>query len=191
MAEISRNDVRLEHLPAGTLSDEDRLPGEPLLPELPETSAASPRERSSNGQLNRSAQAVGHRVGCAVAGVRSLPQQFGRLRSRIHLVGSPSPDRDFDELAGDWRDAVEGSVSEMSDAARRYQAEFMERANLRFAALKRRGERQYYTLRRNVWYRLDKVRRVSSEQPLEFIAFSAGTAFVLGAVLRIWRSNHE
>jgi hypothetical protein len=120
-----------------------------------------------------------------------LPQQFDRLRSRIHLVGVPGPERDFEELAGDWRDAVESSVSEMTETAKRYRAEFLGRANLRLYNLKHQGERHYYSLRRNLRHRLDKGRRLSSEQPLQFLAVCVGTAFALGVALRIWRSNHE
>jgi hypothetical protein len=195
MAETSRNDVP----PAGATygsGSQTRLPGqEGALPELPETSAVSAPGRSSNAQLNRSAKAVGHRVGTAVAGVRNIPQHFDRLRSRIHLVNRSMPSDEaepsFSEVAGDWRDAVEGSVSEMTHAVERYRMAFMDRANIRLRDIRLHGERSYYTLRRNVHYRTDKIRRLSAEQPLQFLAVTAATAFVLGVGLRLWRSNHD
>src|SRR6185312_10776749 len=100
---------------SGSPGSPSAFPGQPgAPPELPETSAV----RASNAQLNRSAEAVGRRVGNAVAGVRSIPQQVARLRARIHVEDrDPEPDRNsasVAEVAGDWRDAVEGSVSEMS-----------------------------------------------------------------------------
>lgn len=193
MAETSRNDLP----PAGATygsGSESRLPGqEGALPELPETSAVSAPGRSSNAHLNRSAKAVGHRVGTAVAGVRNIPQQFDRLRSRIHLVNRDIPQQaaSFSEVAGDWRDAVEGSVSEMTHAVERYRMAFMDRANVRLRDFRLHSERSYFTLRRNVHYRTDKIRRLSAEQPLQFLAVTAATAFVLGVGLRIWRSNHD
>lgn len=195
MAELSRNDAPGEDSELSVPSSSP-LPGEPgALPELPETSAVSAPGRTSNSHLNRSAEAVGRRMGNAVAGVRSIPQQFDRLRSRIHLVDRyPGPEAynsSLAEVAGDWRDAVEGSVSEFSEAANRYRIEFLDRANDRMIAFRHNAERNYYALRRGANARLSKIRRVSREEPLQFISVCAGVAFVLGVSMRVWRSNHE
>lgn len=198
MAELSPNDIPAANRystdgPAGSSLAPPGQPGASL--ELPDVSTASLPVRSSNAQLNRSAEAVGRRVGNAVAGVKSLPQQFGRLRSRIHLVdrsrGPESYSTSLAEVAGDWRDAVEGSVSEMSQVAECYRVELLDRANERLHDLQRFGERTYYALRRDANVRLNKMRRMSREEPLMFIAGCAAAAFALGVAMRIWRSNHE
>ncbi len=198
MAEISRNDVPPDITPSsgGSAGFSPPPPGQPgAPPELPETSAVPGSGRASNAQLNRSAEAVGRTVGNAVAGVKSIPQQFDRLRSRIHLVDRyPEPEgysTSLAEVAEDWRDAVEDSVSEMSEAANRYRVEFLDRACERLIAFRHYSERGYFTLRRNLKHRLEKVGRVSREEPLQFIATCAAAAFVLGVAMRVRRSNHE
>lgn len=163
--------------------------------ELPVTSAAPVSVRASNAQLNRSAEAVGRSMGNAVAGVKSIPQQFDRLRSRIHLVHRYSRTEgsgaSFGEVAEDWREAVEESVSEVSEAANRYRLEFLDRANVRILAWQHAGERGYFHLRRELNYRVEKARRISREQPVQFLAGCAVAAFTLGVVARVWRSNDE
>lgn len=37
----------------------------------------------------------------------------------------------------------------------------------------------------------NEFERMRADEPLKLVAISAGTAFVLGALIRIWRSNHE
>jgi hypothetical protein len=198
MAERSRNDVPAKNslsssISAGSASIPPGQPGAP--PELPETSAVPSSGRTSNAQLNRSAEAVGRSVGNAVAGVKSIPQRFERLRSRIPLVDRyPEPEgysTSLAEVAGDWRDAVEDSVSEMSEAANQYRVEFLDRASERLIELRHLSERRYFEVRRDLNYRLEKARRLSREQPLQVIAGCAIAAFALGVAVRVWRSDHE
>ena len=37
----------------------------------------------------------------------------------------------------------------------------------------------------------EEFERMRADDPLKLVAILAGTAFVLGALIRIWRSNHE
>jgi hypothetical protein len=198
MAEIFPNNLPAENSSSGGISagSSSIPPGQPgALPELPETSVVANSGRASNAHLNRSAEAVGRTVGNAVAGVKSIPQQFDRLRSRIHLVDRyPEPEgysTSLAEVAEDWRDAVEDSVSEMSEAANRYRVEFLDRACERLVAFRHYSERGYFTLRRDLNHRLEKVGRVSREEPKQFIAICAVAAFALGVAMRVRRSNHE
>ena len=195
MAEPSRTDLNLAtHRGDRLIEDPVLTTGiEPLF-ELPETSAVAAPGRSSNAQLNRSAEAVGRGVGNAVAGVKRLPRQFDRLRSRIHLV---SPDTSAEasvrtsEVIGEWRDAVESGASELSAAATRYRSVFADRGSQRMRDLKWRAERRLFALRRDLRHRMDKVRRMASEEPMRFIVGCAGAGFAIGVALRVWRSNHE
>jgi hypothetical protein len=95
------------------------------------------------------------------------------------------------DVVGDWRDAVESGVSEATESARRYRSIIAELADRKIQELRRRGERRYFALRRDLRGRTDRLRRQTSEQPLQFIATCAAAAFAMGIVLRIWRSNHE
>ncbi len=166
------------------------------LPKLPETSEVSPPGRTMNASLNRSAEAVGRGMGNAVAGVRGLPQQFERLRSKIHVVRRS--DGDVPELkgsaadvVGDWRDAAESGVSELKHTAQRYRSQIAERASQRLGDLRVRGLRNYFALRRAAQHRVEKLGRLQREEPLQMIAVYAAAAFVAGIALRVWRSNSE
>ena len=163
------------------------------VPEPTEALADRAPERSINPQLNWSAEALGRGMGNAVASVKSLPLQFERLRSKIHLVHSENDSllTSSGEVVGEWRDAVESSVAEAAETAIKYRSVLAEVASRRMQELRWRGERRYFAVRRDLHYRLDKLRRLSSEEPLQFIAGCAGAAFVLGLALRIWRSSHE
>lgn len=95
------------------------------------------------------------------------------------------------DVGGEWRDALESGVAQAAGTARTYRSIMAELANRQMLELRRRSERRYFALRRDLHHRLDKISRLSSEEPLHFIAGCAGAAFVLGVVLRVWRSNHE
>lgn len=194
MAEASRPNVagRNMHNPAGA-RDPEVLPGTRLdPPELPER--ASP---ASNPALNRSAQAVGRGVGTAVAGVRRLPQQLDKLRSRIHLVpgresaaGAMADIKDSAlETAADWRNAAEDTLGEFKDRAESYSYQVADRTNRSLEELRRRTEWRIAKLRRTARQWLVIARHWESEQPLRVIGCCAAAAFVAGVALRIWRSN--
>ena len=187
MAEASRSDAvkRDINYPPGTRegsgpAEQPRLE----VPELPQS--ASP---ASNPALNRSAEMVGRGVGTAVASVRRLPQQFGKLRSRIHLVprGGAAAEEIRDaaiEAAAEWRDAAEDTVSELTHRVKRYTHEASEEADRRWSVFRRQAEWRIRLLRRD-------VRRWQSERPELVIAVCAAAAFAAGVALRIWRSNHD
>ncbi len=152
------------------------------LPGLPES--ASP---ASNPALNRSAEALGRGMGTAVAGVRRLPRQLDKLRSRIHVV----PRHDMSEIresaleaAADWRDAAEDSIAEWKNRAELYAQDVAGHTNRRLEVLQRRMAANIATIRR-------KARRWEWDQPLKVIATCAAAGFVAGVALRIWRSNNN
>ncbi len=152
------------------------------LPELPKSAAPA-----TNPALNRSAEALGRGVGTAVAGVRRLPQQLDKLRSRIHLV----PRHEMSEIresafetAADWRDAAEDSIEEWKNRTELYTRDVADRTNRRLGVLQRRMETRIVEMRRT-------VRKWASEQPLQVIASCAAAGFVAGVALRIWRSNND
>ena len=196
MAEPSRTDAARSDVKYPTRAPDtthSELDTEQLnLPELPES--ATP---ASNPALNRSAEAVGRGVGTAVAGVRRLPQQLGKLRSRIHLVPKTkhaeetiSEIRDSAmEAAADWRDAAEDSIAEFKDRARTYTDEITERTNRRFEDLRQRAEWGVGALRRSAHAWLETARQCESDHPLRFVGACLAAGFVAGVALRIWRSG--
>jgi len=197
MAEASRNDAagRDIQYPPGTRGEHGPA-GEPRLdlPELPET--ATPANKPV---LNRSAEAVGRGVGSAVAGVRRLPKQFDKLRSRIHLVpsrqGSPGAAEEIRdaavEAAAEWRDAAEDTVSELTHRVRKYTHDASESANRRWDDLQRRAEWRISELRRDARKWVATAGRWPSERPLYVIGACAAISFAAGVAIRIWRSNRD
>lgn len=196
MAETSRPNVagRNMHNPAGAW--DPGVPPDARLdePELPER--ASP---ASNPALNRSAEAVGRGVGTAVAGVRRLPQQLDKLRSRIHLVpgreraaGAMADIKDSAlETAADWRNAAEDTLGELKGRAETYRYEVADRTNRSLEELRHRTQWRIVELRRTARQWLVIARHWESEQPLQVIGSCVAAAFVAGVALRVWRSNHD
>jgi hypothetical protein len=70
----------------------------------------------------------------------------------------------------EWMDKTETETTDLSDNAYR-------RAAQRTDALMTEAR--------------DQGRRMKDERPLALLAWLAGTAFVLGIVVRIWRSRHS
>jgi ElaB/YqjD/DUF883 family membrane-anchored ribosome-binding protein len=196
MAEVSPNNTaqRNSHhsptSPARTYSAGEAPPAQPELHELA-SAASSPA-------LNRSAEAVGRGVGTAVAGVRRLPQQFDKLRSRIHLVSRRETAAAVSEIcdsaweaAADWRDAAEETAAELKARAETYTHEASARSNRTIEQLRRRMGMQIDALRRGSRAWVETARQWEAQQPLKFVAGCALVAFAAGAALRIWRSSHE
>ena len=195
MAEASPNDTGGRNIHASPEARDDYSAQDAArldLPELPKW--ASP---ASSPALNRSAEVVGRGVGNAVAGVRRLPQQLDKLRSRIHLVprGQPGGGAAGDikeaawEAAADWRDAAEDTVSELAQRVRTYTDEVSASAHRGWKDLCREAGSRIDGLWRDSRRRLAIVRRWQSERPLYVIGGCAAAAFAAGVALRIWRSH--
>jgi ElaB/YqjD/DUF883 family membrane-anchored ribosome-binding protein len=197
MAEAWRSDAagRSTHYPPGAPESHD-FPAEPQLP-LPELPA--PAIPASSPALNRSAEALGRGMGNAVAGVRRLPQQIDKLRSRIHLVSgrdrvaiiAEDVRESAVERAEEWRDAAEESLAELKQRADLYADELAGNAHQYWRELRTQSRCRINALRREARQWLATARRWESEQPLRVIGCCAATAFVAGVALRIWRSDRD
>lgn len=191
MVEASRTDAAGRNIHYSPVAGDDQQTSrEPRLdlPELPElaTPASSPA-------LNRSAEVVGRGVGNAVAGVRRLPRQFDKLRSRIHLVprratGGRAAD-DLQDVVADWRDAAEDTVSELTHRVKNYTDDVSNSAHRGWEDFRRQMECRIASLRRDARRQLAALRQWESKRPLQVIGGCAAAAFVAGVALRIWRSN--
>ncbi len=197
MAEVMRN---------GTTSGgeyPDTQGGNPSSPlgRQEDTPALPPGETESrdagNRTLNRSAEVVGRSVGTAVAGIRTLPDEFERLRSRIHVVK-----KNAGESALDLRDSAEAKAADLRDSAEVGLLELAEKAAAYTETIRSRADSRMEEFRRTARYRLQEIRRTTRlriiqarfwrpERPLQAILICAGAAFALGAILRIWRSSGE
>lgn len=193
MAEASPSDGaghNIRHSPGAR----ENFPAEPHPGEQELRESASP---ASNPALNRSAEVVGLGVGTAVAGVRRLPQQLDKLRSRIHLVpsGSGAAAQEIRDAAVDaavaWQNAAEDTVSELTHRVEKYTYEASEGANRRRYYLRRQIEWRIGALQQQARQCLATARRWGSERPGLVIGACAAAAFAAGVALRVWRSNHD
>lgn len=162
------------------------------LPELPATGAPA-----SNPAWNRSAEMVGRGVGSAVSEVRRWPRRLDDLRSRIHLVSKEANLEAHDirnsaeARAVNLRDSAERGLLELADKAAVYTSEIGSRAGNRLEDLRREAWWKLAAVRTIVRHRAANLRRWEPERPLQVIVVSAGAAFAVGVLLRIWRSNRD
>src|SRR5689334_9220887 len=183
MAEAWRNNVGTDvHYPTGA-EQENELPGALSgLPELPERGTPA-----RNPALNRSAETLGRSVGNAVVGVRELPRQFDKLRSRLQVVGrGAGPSATMREKVEDLRAAAEDKAAELKNKAEAYTYEASNRANRRLEELRQRAQWRINLLRVRTRRWIGEARHWEYERPFRVVALSAAAAFALGVALRIW-----
>jgi hypothetical protein len=82
----------------------------------------------------------------------------------------------------DWADAARRKTSHLGDEAAERWDEFRSSAQARLDVAGRRAAAQWNNTQR-------AVTRFQYEDPARFLAIVAGTAFVIGAGLRMWRSS--
>lgn len=194
MAEVMRNGTA-----SGGPYPDSTQAGNPLAQPGGKDIPALPVEASpaSSPALNRSAEAVGRSVGTAVMGIRSLPDQFERLRSRIHLVKRNTGESAAEVLdsaeakAAELRDAAEVGLLELADKAAAYTETIRSRSDSRMVKFRHIARCKLDEMRRNARLRMMQARDWKPERPLQAIMICAGAAFALGAILRIWRSSCE
>ena len=147
---------------------------------------------SVNPALNRSAEAVGRRLGTAVAEVRRLPRQ---LRSRIQLARENAASK-----VAELRGAAETKAASLRDAAEVGLLELADKAAVYTSAAGTRRASRMQRLRRVAMCRLDSLRHqlrrgVSGvgawqpEDPLRVLLVGASAGFAVGVILRIWRGS--
>lgn len=154
-----------------------------------------------HGELPRSrAENFGRTVGSAVSGVLRFPQQASsRLRSatrttRAHASAAvldmmdsaarraENLSRATSETLSDWTHAARRKTTRLEDQAAERWCQLRSSARERLDVVGRRAAAQWNQTQR-------AVQRVQQENPTRFLAIVAGTAFVIGAGLRIWRSS--
>jgi ElaB/YqjD/DUF883 family membrane-anchored ribosome-binding protein len=143
------------------------------------------RKRWQNTRLTTTARQVGHAAGYAVGATRQLPQQFGRLRSRVLEMRRDAREGASERMAGIGNQLAEKAGDQIDDVKMKASAKLSQFQN-RAAAL-----RYQWSSQANM--RVDQarreVRRIADERPVETILAAAGIAFGIGMALRVWRSK--
>ena len=203
MPEPSRTDIPLRN-PQGAGSEVLFLRGN-------EFSAAARRGGNLTsgdiyGELPRSrAESFGHSVGTAVSGVLRFPQRVGEATSRLRHAGNITRAQasavvlDMMDTAAQRAENLRRTGGETLSGwarnARHRTTRFENRAAESWRDLRSAAEDRVVVASRRAiaqWDRTQQaVTRMREEDPVRFLAVVAGTAFVIGAGLRIWRSSRD
>lgn len=205
MPEPSRRDAPLRNpeYPQGAEREDLSPGGNDRQPGATETSLPA---GDIYGQLPRSrAESFGRTVGSTVGGVLRFPQRVGQATSRIRHAGSSKRAQasaivlEMMDTAAQRADNLRRSTSAtLSDWARstRYRTGRLEnQAVEKWQELRMSARERLETANRRAvaqWNHTQRaVNRMQQEDPARFLMIVAGAAFVVGAGLRIWRSNHD
>ncbi len=116
-------------------------------------------------RLEETAEQIGSTLGRAVRAVRDLPEQVDQarvsMRDRLTVIRG----------GGGQRSAAAEKASEIKDAAQQK----LEEAKDRAAQMTRQARA--------------RAQRIADERPLHVVAGAFLAAFIIGAVLRLWRSE--
>jgi len=153
----------------------DTYPG----PESPATkTAAYVPGRQSAGAANHTpmanaAQQLGGAVGRAVSAARDIPQKIGgELRSRFQVISGRARQRGAHRLE-QVKSAAVDRLDDVKNVAGHKANQLSARATEKIQLARNRAE------------------RIARERPVEVILGGLGAGVMLGAALRIWRSNRE
>jgi hypothetical protein len=167
--------------------------------------ALPPGDIYGEASRNRAAENFGRTVGSAVSGVLHFPQRMGQARSRLRRAGRTSRANasaavlDMMDTAAtradNLRHSAGATISDWTDTARRRTSQLGDQAAERWEELRAAAQNRLDLATRRAadqWNRTQRaVSRVQQEDPARFLAIVAGTAFVIGVGLRIWRSSSD
>jgi hypothetical protein len=206
MAKASRMDAPLRNLQyaEGVSRDDISSPAE-LSRDLDSQRELPAGDIPGNPLINRSAESVGRTVGSAVSAVRHLPRRIDQARSQFRSAARERSARasavvlemmdTAEQRAERLREATESAISDWAHTARSAGSQVGNQTAEAWDELRRMARaRLDYAGRRAVaqWnYAQRTVSQWQQENPLRFVAVVAGTAFVIGAGLRIWRSSRD
>jgi len=160
---------------------------------------------NANARVDRSARAIGYRVGAAVYGVQQLSRQVETAGSRLREAGDRARANTSvvmlqladaaAQRAERLRHAAQSTVSEWANTAGSAASNVGALAAETWSDLRRYASERMDVARRRTAVQWNDVQRrvqqLQRDDPAKFLTLVAGTAFVIGAGLRIWRSSHE
>ena len=129
-------------------------------PELP------PAEPDANTRLREVAAQTGHAAGKAVAAVREMPRRES---------GEPSTVEEIKNRVSDAAEQARDRVAETYDKTKQQAAETYRQTRERLSGAAERAR--------------VRSRRIIDEYPLHVIAGAAAVGFVIGVLMRVWRSS--
>jgi ElaB/YqjD/DUF883 family membrane-anchored ribosome-binding protein len=128
---------------------------------------------ANDTRMTRAAEQIGGVVGRAVSAARDMPQKIGgELCSRFQVISGEARQR-----GGHGLEQVKSAAGERLDKVKNVAGHKVNQLSARAT--------EKIQLARN------RAERVARERPVEVILAGLGAGLLLGAALRIWRSNRE
>ncbi len=203
MPELSRPDAPLTNpeYPQGTDRATSSSEGRNYNQQHSTASGLRSSDVGGESRVNRSAKTVGRTVGSAVSGARQFPRRVDEARWRFYQASRTTRANASAVLlemmdsaahrADDLRRTTGATISGWAHAARDKASQVGDQAAGTWQELRATAkERLAYAGRRAIQAQRS-VTRLQQEDPARFLAVVAGTAFVIGAGLRIWRSSND
>ncbi len=206
MPEASRNDAPLKDPQYPQGAEREDVSTEPQNFQRPLATEARLPTSGIYGQLPPTrAESFGRTVGSAVGGVLRFPQRVGQATSRLRRAGNTTRaeasaamldmmDTAAQRAENIGRDTTE-TLSDWAHSARLRTAQLEEQAAARWQDIRSVARGRLDVASRRVtaqWNHTQRaVSRMQEEDPARFLVVVAGTAFVIGAGLRIWRSSRN
>jgi ElaB/YqjD/DUF883 family membrane-anchored ribosome-binding protein len=166
-------------------------PGSDPYPAVPRQSSALPEGKPALEQI---AIQIGATLGKAVVVLRSAPDKIKAVAEETRGVAASR----MNDLAGTARARAEDAaarVAEITDDARVKAQEWTEAAASRAEEMRRAAAERAAELRSRARARFSQARlqanQVVHDHPLQVVLAAGAVGLVLGAVLRVWRSNRE
>ena len=198
MAETSRNNTvpRNPQYPQGASYPNGEVARNQQLPS---------GDACGNPQRTRSAEAIGRQVGVAIFQVRRIPRRIDTAASRLREAGGHTRANASAKVLK-MMDVAAGRAETLRHSTGQNLAKLRERASYRASELGHTAVERWQDFRRISEERLHEARRRTEAQwiegrrslghwqrkdPVRFMVTVAGGAFLIGAAMRIWRSNHE
>jgi ElaB/YqjD/DUF883 family membrane-anchored ribosome-binding protein len=141
---------------------------------LPQPPAVGERDDVPQSPLHRSARAVGTALGQAANAARNASQRASESGEQLSESARETTESLKNRAADQVSQAREGVVVAINKAKREAEINYRQ---LREQATE--ASRRGY----------EKIQQIGRERPIQLIATCAGAGFVIGAVLRVWRSG--
>ncbi len=138
----------------------------------------------SNPRLNSAAESVGRALGTAVSGVRSVPDKMQEAKQRFIVIRGRK---------GEVTESAKERLENIAEEARRAGEDFAAKARERGEEVLERAREAGENLKEQAQVRLlqarTRVKQLSHDYPLHFVAGAAVFGALLGVVLRVWRDH--
>jgi acetylornithine deacetylase/succinyl-diaminopimelate desuccinylase-like protein len=144
-------------------------------------------ESQSNPRLNETAAAIGSAVGTAARRVGEIREKFTVIPGQAKAEVSARADQFRESAAEKIEDATRQVKTTLAGARTRAQTNLDQLSSQAYRML---GDARQAAFQKLAHFR-NRVEVMRDEEPVRLLGIVAGTAFALGVLTRVWRSNGD